>query len=310
MNIFWLSLDVVECAQAYSDKHVVKIILEITQMLYAVHHLLDNHSFMDGYKLTHGLHPMTRWVGQHQDNYMRAVRLGLALCDEYSYRYDNKTHKCQAHLLKLQQFEPVHWRQWPERASQPKRRKTVDAVFGMMGEMRVPLCMPPEFHKESAIEAYRAYYCGEEKSKKNVWKRNRSPPKWYSPAVAKPDHHVWQRTKIENAFDLDLCTNITMHFVITEDSTIVWDDDCIDNSLFLHDATTDMWKRVRQRFGSRLRKYKICPGKHMYWPLKFQDDIIVLGQINNGFSIWSKFTDKPPQNLIDAFLILLNDIWW
>ena len=39
MNIFFLSLDPNECARLYCDQHVVKILLEIVQMLYTAWHL-------------------------------------------------------------------------------------------------------------------------------------------------------------------------------------------------------------------------------------------------------------------------------
>ena len=37
MNIFFLSLNPVTCAMMYCDQHVIKILLEIVQMLYTAH---------------------------------------------------------------------------------------------------------------------------------------------------------------------------------------------------------------------------------------------------------------------------------
>lgn len=41
MNIFYLSHDPVKCASEHNDKHVVKMILEYTQLLSTAHRLLD-----------------------------------------------------------------------------------------------------------------------------------------------------------------------------------------------------------------------------------------------------------------------------
>jgi hypothetical protein len=184
MNIFWLAANIRACAEAYSDKHVVKIILEICQMLYTVHHLLDKYAFEDGYKATHTGHPMTRWVGTSPANYHKTVELGLALCEEYTMRY-GKTHACRRRLQELREKEPQAWGQWPEPKGKKAKRPVEDErmyapLLGDSEVTPVPLCMPKEFHRaHDAVTSYRLYYQGAEKAGINVWRKKRGPPAWY-----------------------------------------------------------------------------------------------------------------------------------
>jgi hypothetical protein len=113
MNIFWLAFGT-DQVKLYCDAHVIKIILEITQMLYAAHHVCDTtlrpellEAIKDterpnGYKLTHRGHPMAWWVRRCAHNYMESAKIGLSLCDERKIRYpDAKEHKCRIHLKAL-----------------------------------------------------------------------------------------------------------------------------------------------------------------------------------------------------------------
>lgn len=177
MNIFFLAWCVTECARCYSDKHVVKIILEIAQMLYGAHHVLGGSSLLpeNAYKSTHRNHPMSVWVRECSANYHFACRLGKELCKEYTRRY-RKSHKTESHIdwlcLNRPNFidSPAH-----------KRQKS-DVVFGesaIHGTTPIPLCMPDKYHGKDAVESYRQYYKGDEKKAINVW--NHGPvPEWYN----------------------------------------------------------------------------------------------------------------------------------
>lgn len=132
MNLFILSANPVEAAQAHADTHVVKMILEACQMLYSAHwtsaypELLENKSavgisraqkmldvpamFSDapirkntserGYRPVHLHHPCTRWIRASLENYIYACRLALEIGNEYKYRY-GKVHLCTEHALWL-----------------------------------------------------------------------------------------------------------------------------------------------------------------------------------------------------------------
>ena len=103
MNIFVTDADPIQSARNLPDKHVVKMPLETCQMLaiiysdwyYGVGKLYKS----DGtpYRTSHGAfrnHPCTQWAAANQFNLAWLIKHGLALCDEYTARYD-KVHTCQ-----------------------------------------------------------------------------------------------------------------------------------------------------------------------------------------------------------------------
>jgi len=112
MNIFFLSLDPNEIAHMSCDQHVVKIQLEICQMLYTAWYFSNEEDFVHthapftkdgtrrGYRPAHGKHPMTMWIGSSIENYMYACKIGISLTLEYTRRY-SKVHTCARHLLWL-----------------------------------------------------------------------------------------------------------------------------------------------------------------------------------------------------------------
>ena len=160
MNLFVLSKDPVEAAQAHGDKHVVKMILEACQMLYSAHwtteypdilaersairlaalqrgmkipsSMADAPETLSGghYRPVHLHHPCTIWVRACLGNYMWAVDLALALGNEYEFRY-GKIHSCMAHAVWLK-LNPPSLRTLPRMgfavAMDPKFRVKGDVV--------------------------------------------------------------------------------------------------------------------------------------------------------------------------------------
>jgi hypothetical protein len=113
MNIFYLHHNPEVCARLHVDKHVVKMILEYSQLLSTTHRVLDGVEYTDTssgraikrwklqgdieqelYKATHVNHPSAVWVRQSEANYHWLVNLLSELCKEYTYRY-GKVHKCE-----------------------------------------------------------------------------------------------------------------------------------------------------------------------------------------------------------------------
>ena len=103
MNIFVTDRCPIQSARNLPDKHIVKMPLETCQMLaiiysdwyYGVGKLYKS----DGtpYRTAHGAfrnHPCTQWAATNQYNLAWLIKHGLALCDEYTARY-NKVHTCQ-----------------------------------------------------------------------------------------------------------------------------------------------------------------------------------------------------------------------
>ena len=102
MNIFVTDRCPVQSARNLPDKHIVKMPLETCQMLsiiysdwyYGVGKLYKS----DGtpYRTSHGAfrnHPCTQWAAANQYNLSWLIVHGIALCNEYTARYD-KVHTC------------------------------------------------------------------------------------------------------------------------------------------------------------------------------------------------------------------------
>ena len=155
MNIFILDKDVKKCAQYHCDKHVVKMILETAQLLCGVHHMTNPVNEHVPYKLSHKNHPCAIWARESYTNYLYLCELGLALCDEYTYRY-GKRHKS---------MEVILW-------CIGNRPNIADK-----GLTEFAKAMPEEYKVKSAVESYRNYYRGA-KSGFASWK-NRDIPKWF-----------------------------------------------------------------------------------------------------------------------------------
>lgn len=162
MNIFFLHLSQSMCAAMHADKHVIKMILETTQLLCSVWHVVDpEHSvYTPCYKLTHRNHPSSVWARESRSNYVWLCKLGMELCKEYTYRY-GRIHKCEAYLRDLSlNIPPIEHVAWT-----PPR-----------------LAMPDEYKSDDFVESYRQYYFFE-KSHLHCWKgkvAGRDPPHWIS----------------------------------------------------------------------------------------------------------------------------------
>ena len=104
MNIFFLSLNPKICAMWHGDSHVIKMILESTQILFTCGHLL-NPEWVQAcpytvYKKTHENHPSVIWARESYSNFFYLIRLGVELCLEKERRWvGNKPHACKKILL-------------------------------------------------------------------------------------------------------------------------------------------------------------------------------------------------------------------
>lgn len=180
MNIFLLSLCIKKCAKYHCDKHVVKMILETTQLLYTAHWVLNSKESIRNSKNTYEderplpaykpfgkNHPCSIWVRQCQCNYKWLVKLGLELCKEYRKRY-SKTHKCEKHLEWLKLNIPNYTNICE------KEEITI-----------LPQAMPDEYktknpkNNEDVVEAYRRYYINEKYNFAVWYKKRELRPKWF-----------------------------------------------------------------------------------------------------------------------------------
>lgn len=106
MNIFVTDEDPCLSAYCLPDKHIVKMPLECCQMLAVVfskwYHNIGPIFKEDGsaYNVEKGAfrnHPCTKWVAASDHNIQWLIQHGIALCEEYTYRYD-KVHSCEKSL--------------------------------------------------------------------------------------------------------------------------------------------------------------------------------------------------------------------
>ena len=86
MNIFVLDLDPILAARMACDKHVVKMVLESSQLLCSPY---ENTA---PYKRSHYNHPASKWTRESKQNYEWLIKYAEELSREYSYRY-GKIHK-------------------------------------------------------------------------------------------------------------------------------------------------------------------------------------------------------------------------
>ena len=165
MNIFVLDENPVAIPAMMLDKHVVKMVLESAQMLCTAHRVLDHVDSIRNiplYKAAHINHPCSIWVREDVHNYRWLYNHFLALCYEYTYRYQ-KTHLCERKLSKALLHPPVNT---------PFLEQTPFA-----------LAMPDEYKCRDAVISYQTYYWKEKSSLPQKW-TNRTPPAWYLDAVS------------------------------------------------------------------------------------------------------------------------------
>lgn len=162
MNIFFLHADPERSVKYYFDRHCVKIILEICQMLYTAQWLchpefVEYHlTELAPYRKTHHNHPTSKWVRRTRTNYRYTCQIGLALCKEYTKRY-GKTHKCQVRLEWLSHHPITRVDTTPYSDTTYLARCNVP-YYNKFSCSPIPLAMPKEYHGPDPIEAYRRYY--------------------------------------------------------------------------------------------------------------------------------------------------------
>lgn len=168
MNIFFLSLNPKDAAIQAIDKHVVKMILESAQMLYAAQWLNENNlneNPYTPYKIAHKNHPSTIWTRSSINNYNWLCELALAYCEEYKHRYSTlenpKEHSTQKHIEWLYKNPPM---------------------LPNLPFTEPPQCMPEQYKTENCIQAYRNYYIGEKISFAKYTKRE--APEWFKPYLS------------------------------------------------------------------------------------------------------------------------------
>lgn len=152
MNIFYLDNNLTLSAQYYMDRHIVKIPLEIAQMLSTAQSI---YHIPSAYKPTHCNHPTNVWVRTSKQNYDWTCMMGLELCKEYTYRY-KRVHACQSIIENCIKNMPP---------------------LADIGLTQFYLAMPNDCKMDNVVDSYRQYYI---KYKKHLAKwKNRNVPSWF-----------------------------------------------------------------------------------------------------------------------------------
>lgn len=153
MNVFILDEDPILCAQYHNDKHVVKMILEYTQ-------LISNYTYkyINSYSVKPGWlnHPATKWICSSASNFRYICTLRQALCKEYTHRY-GKVHQYEHKHLYTESL--IH--------------------YGNTYDLTYIACMPDECKvPNDSITSYRNYY---KLHKRHIakWTKRDAPP-WFS----------------------------------------------------------------------------------------------------------------------------------
>jgi hypothetical protein len=162
LNIFILDYDKKKCAQYHVDKHIVKMPLEVAQLLSTAIKLTAKEGLLKEasmyadilYKPTHKNHPCSIWARQTRQNFLWLCDLGDELGLEYTHRYD-KIHKSALTIKTARFFSNIF----------PNDKLTPFAQ-----------AMPEKYKNSDAVKAYRNYYLGD---KKHLFSyKNREFPYW------------------------------------------------------------------------------------------------------------------------------------
>ena len=161
VNFFYLHNNPTKCARYYCNKHVLKIPIEIAQILCNIHYELSEN--VPPYKkclaVKSTLGPYV-WIKESLANYKYAVALGIALINEYKYRYNKESHKTENSLKWLSKNLPDIL---PDIGPTPFRMTHQQSMY--------------QYLSEDSVFNSRFMYT-EIKCTRDSW-RNRSTPKWY-----------------------------------------------------------------------------------------------------------------------------------
>jgi hypothetical protein len=175
MNLFFLDIDPKKCAKFHCSKHVVKMILELVQMMYTAHNVLKTENIpLNGYRSFSPQHPTCIWIRQCAANYNYCATLAKCLCEEYTYRY-NRIHKCEEHVNWLIANVPTNFVKTVYRDSVVL---SYNAEIEALGCTPVPLAMPDNVKYPDTFKSYRMYYIVHKRGFAR-W-TNRPQPWWYT----------------------------------------------------------------------------------------------------------------------------------
>lgn len=199
MNIFILHEDPKIAAQQHCERHVLKMIIEHTQMMAAAYYhtlgisrkkeILENeekvHNLFRGfprkdengkenpYKISHVNHPCTVWTRESLTNFYWLLDCTKAMCEEFTYRYSGK-HSVEAIIDWMYENPP----------------KLED-----IGLTPFAQAMPDFYKGNNAIEAYHKYYAFKTTYMKVNWKLEERIPSWWTPELISESINTYEINK-------------------------------------------------------------------------------------------------------------------
>jgi len=191
MNIFVLDKSPVICAQYHCDKHIVKMPLEYTQLMWT--YIVDKYGDavterakvfdVVPYKPTHRNHPCNVWLRESTNNFIWLFNLWVATHNEYTVRY-GRTHASFRFLNIFESYYRNFVHFWSlnnyDRGTSPTEAEMIiDLHTGAFTKHTTSfkLAMPDEYKGDDPVESYRRYYRGA-KSHIATWKTQ--TPEWFN----------------------------------------------------------------------------------------------------------------------------------
>ena len=199
MNIFVLHEDPKIAAQMHCERHILKMIIEHTQMMAATYYhtlgisrkkeILENQekvsTLFSGfprkdengndkpYMISHVNHPCTVWTRTSLSNFNWLLDCTKAMCEEFTYRYKGK-HSVEAIIDWMYQNPP----------------KIEDIGLTPFAQAM------PDFYKGSDVtEAYHKYYAFKTTYMKVNWKLEERIPSWWTPELISESINTYEINK-------------------------------------------------------------------------------------------------------------------
>ena len=154
MNIFTLDKDPEKCSRYHCDKHIVKMVVEYTQLLSGAVRVCG-YDGEDVYKLTHINHPCALWTRSSRSNFNNLVDLTNCMFIEYTNRYK----RLHASMIVFNRCADLS-----------------DYIPAGKATAR-PKCVPDYCKEKSVVQSYRNYYIYE-KAHFAKWKHSKIP-RWF-----------------------------------------------------------------------------------------------------------------------------------
>jgi len=199
MNIFVLHEDPKIAAQMHCERHILKMIIEHTQMMAATYYhtigisrkkeILENQekvsTLFSGfprkdengndkpYMISHINHPCTVWTRTSLSNFNWLLDCTKALCEEFTYRYKGK-HSVEA-IIDWMYTNP------------PKIEDIGLTPFAQ--------AMPEFYRGKDPIEAYRKYYAFKTSYMKVNWKLEERIPTWWTRELINESLDIFEKNK-------------------------------------------------------------------------------------------------------------------